>query len=443
VPSGLPAILKYGERDREIWRLALPALGALIAEPLYLLTDTAVVGHLGTPQLGGLALASQVLLITTALFIFLAYGTTAAVSRLLGAGQIVEAARNAVQSMWLSLIVGIVLGIGAWVFAEPLLRVLGGEGAVLDNALIYLRISTFGIPALLLMLGGVGYLRGMQDTKRPLIVAVVTAVANLVIEVVLIYGFDYDIGASALATVIAQWGGAFAYLWWIARAVRSHGVSLAPDSAIIGRLAVAGLDLFLRTASLRGSLTLAVAVAARMGDVELAAHEVTFALWSFCAFGLDAVAIAGQAMIGKLLGADDEAEARAVSRRIVEWGVLLGVVAMVVVLIGRPWIASIFTDDPDVISMVQFLFVFFALSQPINGVVFALDGILIGAGDLRFLAFAMAASAAVFVPLALAVLWTGLGIGWLWAALTVFMLARAVTLALRFRGDKWLVTGAL
>lgn len=441
--SGPPAVLKYGERDREIWRLALPALGALIAEPLYLLTDTAVVGHLGTPQLGGLALASQVLFITTALFIFLAYGTTAAVSRLLGAGQIVEAARNAVQSMWLSVIVGVVLGISAWIFAEPLLRLLGGDGAVLDNALIYLRISTFGIPALLLMLSGVGYLRGLQDTKRPLIVAAVTAIANLVIEVVLIYGFGYDIGASALATVIAQWGGAFAYLWWIARAVRSHGVSLAPDGAIIRRLAVAGLDLFLRTASLRGSFTLAVAVAARMGDVELAAHEVTFALWSFCAFGLDAVAIAGQAMVGKLLGADDEAEARAVSHRIVQWGVLLGVVAMLVVLIGRPWIASIFTDDPAVISMVQFLFVFFALSQPINGVVFALDGILIGAGDLRFLAFAMAASAAVFIPMALAVLWTGLGIGWLWAALTVFMFARALTLVLRFRGDRWLVTGAM
>lgn len=443
MPIGLPPILKYGDRDREIWRLALPALGALIAEPLYLLTDTAVVGHLGTPQLGGLALASQVLFITTALFIFLAYGTTAAVSRLLGAGQIIEAARNAVQSMWLAFMVGLVLSAGAFAFAEPLLRVLGGDGAVLENALIYLRISTFGIPALLLMLGGVGYLRGLQDTKRPLIVAAVTAIANLVIEVVLIYRFDYGIGASALATVIAQWGGALAYLWWIARAVRSHGVSLAPDSAIIRRLAVAGLDLFLRTASLRGSFTLAVAVAARMGDVELAAHEVTFALWSFVAFGLDAVAIAGQAMVGKLLGADDEAEARAVSRRIVEWGVLLGVIAMVVVLVGRPWLASLFTDDPAVISMVQFLFVFFALSQPINGVVFALDGILIGAGDLRFLAFAMAASAAVFIPMALAVLWTGLGIGWLWAALTVFMFARALTLLLRFRSNRWLVTGTL
>lgn len=439
---GATSAFRFGPRDREIWRLALPALGALIAEPLYILTDTAVVGHLGTPELGGLALASQVLLIATALFIFLAYGTTAAVARLLGAGQQVEAARNAVQSLWLSAAIGIVFGVLAWVTARPLLRALGGEGEVLDHAITYLRVSAWGVPAMLLMLGGVGYLRGLQDTTRPLIVAIVTAIGNLVIEVVLIYGFDFGIGASALATVIAQWCGAAAYVWWIVRAVATHGVSLAPDRRIIGRLAVAGFDLMLRTAGLRGSFMLTVAVAARMGDTELAAHEVTFALWSFVAFVLDAVAIAGQAMIGKLLGADDGTEARAVGRRIIEWGIALGVAAMVLVLALRPVLAHLFTDDPAVIALVQFLFLFFAFSQPINGVVFALDGILIGAGDLRFLAIAMAISALVFMPLALAVGWLGLGIGWLWAALTVFMTARAVTLLWRYRSEAWLVTGA-
>ena len=184
--------------DREILRLALPALGALIAEPLYILADTAVVGHLGTTQLAGLALASQVLLIIHALFIFLAYGTTAAVSRLVGAGDLREAAKQAVQGIWLAAVIGTILGAVTFVFAEPLLRLLGGEGETLDNAMIYLRVSLFGLPAMLMSLAGVGYLRGLQDTLRPLVVSLLTAAGNLILELALIYGLDFGIGASAL-----------------------------------------------------------------------------------------------------------------------------------------------------------------------------------------------------------------------------------------------------
>lgn len=430
------------ERDRSIWKLAVPALGALVAEPLYILADTAVVGNIGTPELGGLALASQVLLILSAIFIFLAYGTTAAVSRLLGAGKEREAAHNAVQSLWLALGLGVVFASAAYVAATPLLRALNGEGEILRNAEIYLRVSALGIPAMLLMLAGVGYLRGLQDTLRPLIVAIITAIGNLVLEVVLIFGFGFGIGASALATVVAQYVGASLYLLWIGRAVMAQGVSLAPDFSVIRRLAVAGADLLVRTIALRGSFTIATAVAAGMGAVELAAHEVVFALWSLVAFVLDSIAIAGQAMVGTHLGAGNADEARAVGRRITQWGVVLGIGAAIVMLALRPVLPTLFTNDAAVIETAAFLFWFLAVMQPVNGVVFALDGVLIGAGDLRFLAWAMGAAGILFIPVALAIGRSDLGIGWLWAALCAFMVLRMVGLGARIMGDKWLVTGS-
>ncbi len=429
--------------DREIARLAVPALGALIAEPLYTLADTAVVGHLGTPHLGGLAVASQVLLGALSLFIFLAYGTTAAVGRLIGAGDHRRAAQQAVQGLWLAGAVGTVLAAAAFVFADPLLRILGADGEVLAQGRIYLRISLFGLPGMLITLAGVGYLRGLQDTLRPLKVAVFTAGLNLALELVLIYGLGFGIGASALSTVVAQWLAAGAYVWWIREAVKVHGVTMAPDRSMIARLAVVGLDLFLRTAALRASFTMSVAVAARLGDIELAAHEVIYQLMFFLALVLDAVAIAGQAMIGRFLGANELDHARAAGRRMIEWGLATGLAATIVLLATRPWLPLVFSSDEAVLSLVGFLMLHLAFIQPINGVVFALDGVLIGAGDMRFLAVAMAGAAAVFIPLALWVMAAGAGIGWLWGAMWALMAARLVALLWRFAGSRWLVPGAV
>lgn len=441
-PTGTPRRRFPDATDREIARLAVPALGALIAEPLYVLADTAVVGHLGTPQLGGLALAGQALLTLHAVSIFLAYGTTAAVSRLLGAGNHAEAARQAVQSIWLALGIGIVGAVGLWAAADPILELLGGRGEVLDNARVYLVVSLPGLPAMLISLACVGYLRGLQDTVRPLIVALVTAVGNLVLELVLIYGFDQGIGASALSTVVAQWVGAGLYIGWVRRAVLAHDVGLAPDVAAIRRQLVVAGDLFLRTVALRGSFTVAVAAAARVGDTELAAHEITFQLWFLIALALDAVAIAGQALMGRHLGADDPEGARAIGRRMIQWGVATGAIACVLVLAARPFVPEVFSDDDAVIALTGFLLVHLALLGPLSGLVFALDGILIGAGDMRFLAIAMGAAAAIFVPAALAVPALDLGIGWVWGAIWLLMVTRAIPLTLRFRSDAWLVTGA-
>jgi putative MATE family efflux protein len=428
--------------DREIARLAIPAFGALIAEPLYVLTDTAIVGHLGTPELGGLAVASSILLTLYAVFIFLAYGTTAAVSRLVGAGDQRAATAEGVQALWLALGIGVVLTLVGLLFAEPMVELMGAEGAVRANALLYLRISLLGVPALLLTLAGTGYLRGEQDTVTPLVVAAATAVANLVLEVVLIFGFDLGIGASALSTVLVQVCGALAYLWRVGRSARAQEVGLRPHAASLRRLARVGVDLLVRTAALRAALLVTTAVATRMGDVDVAAQQIAFEVWSFLALGLDAVAIAGQALVGRSLGAGEGAGARSAGRRMIEWGVALGVAFGLLTIAVRGPLAGVFTDDAAVESLAAFLLVWVGALQPVNAVAFVLDGVLIGAGDLRFLAQAMVGSLVAYVPLAVAVGTTDAGIGWLWAALGVFMATRAGALLARFAGDRWVVLGA-
>ena len=429
--------------DTEIARLAVPALGALIAEPLYILTDTAIVGHLGTPQLGGLAVASTVLLTLYTVFIFLAYGTTAAVSRLLGAGDEREAAHQAVQSLWLAVIVGVGLTVIGLVGADALVGLMGAEGAVRTNALLYLRISLFGVPALLVVMAGTGYLRGLQDTRTPLAVAVGTGALNLVLEVVLIYGFGRGLGASALTTVVAQYAGAGVYLWRIGGAVRRLDVDLRPHPTSLRRLGAVGRDLFVRTAALRLALLVATAVATRLGATDVAAHQIAFEIWSILALALDAIAIAGQAMVGRALGAADADAARGAGRRMIELGVALGVAAGLVLFAVRTVLPDLFTDDPAVAALTAFVLGWVAVLQPVNAVAFVLDGILIGAGDMRFLAWAMAGAAAVFIPPAVAVAALDAGLGWLWASIGLLMATRAVSLAVRFAGDRWVVLGAV
>jgi len=428
--------------DREILRLALPALGALAAEPLYVLADTAVVARMGTPQLGGLAIASTLLLTGSALFVFLAYGTTASVARLLGAGQDRAAAHEGVQGLWLAALLGTAVAALAAVTAPALVEVMGAAGEVRGHALLYLRVSLIGLPALLVTFAGTGYLRGLQDTRTPLVVTVVAVAANLALELVLVYGLDQGIGASAASTVVAQGGAAAVYVARVTRDVRARRVGLAPDPAALRRLARVGWDLFVRTAALRLSLTLGTAVAARSGTAALGAHQIAFELWSFLALLLDAVAIAGQALVGRLLGAGDADGARAAGRRMLRWGLVAGAAAGAVIAALRGVLPRLFTDDAAVVAVCATLLVVVATLQPVNALVFVLDGVLIGAGDLRFLARAMVLAAAVFVPAALAVLILDLGVVWLWGAIGLLMAARLAALAVRFAGPAWQVTGA-
>lgn len=429
--------------DREIARLAVPALGALVAEPLYVLADTAVVGRLGTEELAGLAVASSALLAGYSIFIFLAYGTTAAVSRLLGAGADREAAHQAVQGLWLAAAIGAVVTVAVLALGGPIVGALGADGAVRDHAEVYLRVSALGIVPQLLTFAGTGYLRGLQDTRTPLVVAVAAALANLVLELVLIPGLGFGIGASAASTVVAQVGAAGVFLWLILRATARLGAGVRPDPPAIRRLGRAGWDLLVRTVALRGALTVLTAVAARIGTVDVGAHEIAFAVWSLLALGLDALAIAGQAMVGRHLGAGDVDRARSVGRRMLELGVVGGLLATVVVLALRPALPDVFSTDPAVVALAGFLLVHVAVLQPVNAVAFVLDGLLIGAGDMAFLARSMVGAALLAVTAAGLVLALGLGIGWLWGAIALLMVSRAGILSVRWRSGRWAVVGAV
>jgi putative MATE family efflux protein len=427
---------------RAILRLAVPALGALAAEPLYVLADTAIVGHLGTPQLGGLGVASTILLTGYTAFIFLAYGTTGAVARRMGAGDERGATHLAVQGLWLAAGLAVVSAAVLWVLGPPLIGLLGADGDVADHALVYLRISLLGLPALLVTMAGTGYLRGIQDARTPLVVAVTTSIANLVLQVVLIEGFDRGIGASALATVLAQTGGAAVYLAKVVGGARRTGAGLRPDRAALRRLATIGRDLLVRTAALRLALGASTAVAARLGVVPLAAHQVAFEVLTFLSLSLDALAIAGQSLVGTDLGAGAAARARATGRRILVWGGGAGVVTGLAIALVRQPLAGVFTDDAAVEALAADLLLWVAVLQVPAGVVFALDGILIGAGDLRYLARAMVGAALLFVPCAATVVVTDAPIGWLWAALCLLFLARLGPLLRRFQRGEWAVLGA-
>ncbi|MGC0402108.1 putative MATE family efflux protein [Streptomyces sp. SAI-126] len=431
------------QHDREIVALAVPAFGALVAEPLFVLADSAIVGHLGTAQLAGLGIASALLTTAVSVFVFLAYATTAAVARRVGAGDLQAAIRQGMDGIWLALLLGAAVIAVVLPAAPSIVELFGASDTAAPYATTYLRISALGIPAMLVVLASTGVLRGLQDTRTPLYVAVAGFVANAVLNVGLVYGADLGIAGSAWGTVIAQCGMAAAYLVVVVRGASRHGASLRPDAAGIRASAQAGVPLLVRTLSLRAILMIATAVAARLGDAEIAAHQIILSLWSLLAFALDAIAIAGQAIIGRYLGAGDTNGARQACRRMVEWGIAVGVALGVLVVLSRPLFLPLFTGDSMVKDAALPALVIVALSQPICGVVFVLDGVLMGAGDGPYLAWAMVITLAVFAPIALLVPTLGGGLTALWAAMTLMMAIRMLTLWLRTRSGNWLVTGAI
>ncbi|MFJ8943895.1 MATE family efflux transporter [Streptomyces sp. NPDC102395] len=439
-----PAAAKATRRqhDREIVALAVPAFGALVAEPLFVMVDSAIVGHLGTAQLAGLGIAAALLTTAVSVFVFLAYATTAAVARRVGADDLPAAIRQGMDGIWLALLLGAAVIAVVLPTAPALVGAFGASDTAAPYAITYLRISALGIPAMLVVLAATGVLRGLQDTRTPLYVAVSGFLANALLNVGLVYGAGLGIAGSAWGTVVAQCGMAVVYLAVVVRGARRHGASLRPDATGIRASAQAGAPLLVRTLSLRAVLMIATAVAARLGDADIAAHQIILSLWSLLAFALDAIAIAGQAIIGRYLGAGDAQGARAACRRMVEWGIAVGVVLGVLVMVSRPLVLPLFSGDPIVKDTALPALLVVALSQPICGVVFVLDGVLMGAGDGPYLAWAMVLTLAVFAPVAVLVPVLGGGLTALWGAMTLMMAMRLLTLWLRARSGRWVVTGA-
>ena len=450
--------------DRSILGLAVPALGALVAEPLLVLVDSAMVGHLGATSLAGLSLASTVLTTLVGLFVFLAYATTATTARLFGAGDRAGGLRAGIDGLWLALLLGVGTAIILEASAPSLVGTLGAQGAVADAATAYLRASAPGLPGMLVVLASTGTLRGLLDTRTPFVVATAGAVLNAGLNAMLLYGVGMGIAGSGLGTALAQTAMALALARPIARAARDAGVPLRPHRAGIGASLGAGVPLLVRTVSLRAAILLTVWAATALGEAPLAAHQVVNSLWTFAAFALDALAVAAQALIGTALGQADAAgsagssggssnagapvlSVAAVVRRTVAWGALTGVALGVAMAAASPWLPRLFTTDAGVVGLAAPVLLVTASAMPLAGVVYLLDGVLMGAGEGRYLARAGLLTLLPYAPLAVVIgrlgaangaqAFGGHGLLLLWVAFAwVFMGARAATTGARARA--WL-----
>ncbi len=442
-------------QHREVLRLAVPAFLALVAEPLFLLADAAIVGRLGVAPLAGLGVASAVLLTAANVFVFLAYGTTAVVARQLGAGSRPGAISAGIDGTWLAIALGAATAVVVALLAAPLCGVFGASDAALEQAGTYLRISALGIPAMLVVLATTGVLRGLQDTRTPLVAAVAGFGVNIALNLWFVHGLGWGIAGSAWGTVIAQTGMAAALVVILVRYAVRAGVPLRAHPGRVLAAARGGVPLLVRTLALRAVLLVTTWVAAGLGDVPLAAYQVTATIWTFLAFALDALAIAAQAITGKALGAGEVDRTREATALVVRWGILVGTVLGVLVLLLRPVLGPLFTPDEAVQAAIAGGLVVVALGQPLSGFVFVVDGVLIGAGDGRWLARAMLATLAAYLPVILAVHVAGdwlleggttqgqvHAVTWLWIAFTLFMSVRASLMWARVRTDRWMVTGA-
>jgi putative MATE family efflux protein len=443
--------VRLSSQRRDVFRLALPALGALIAEPLFLLTDTAMIGHLGAGALASLGLAGVILQTVVGLMIFLAYATTPRVARLSGAGKPRAAWEAGIDGLWFAAGSGALLIVVGFSFQDFVVSAFGAEANVNAGAIDYLSISWWGIPGMLLVLAATGVLRGVQDTMTPFIVSAVGFGANAVLNAVLIWGLGLGLIGSALGTVIAQWLMAVVLITIVMRRSHQHGASAAVRRTGITKTGSLGGWLFIRTVSLRVAFIAATVVAAGLGTVELAAWHVAFTVFSLLALALDSLAIAAQTLVGHRLGAEDGQGAKSLVSTLTRDSVIAGVGLGVVLAATSPLLVLAVTSDSEVRQVLLPVLLTLALALPIGGPVFVLDGVLMGAGDVRYLAWTGVVNVAVLLPLlwlvhhtaqpgaspdtlSVVALQASVGFGYLGA--------RWLTLGLRARGTRWLVVGA-
>ncbi|MGI5153374.1 MATE family efflux transporter [Plantactinospora sp. CA-294935] len=440
-PEAVPTSRAVDASARRILGLALPALVVLAAEPLYVLVDTAVLGHLGSVPLAALAVGGPVMTLVVWIGTVTAYGTTGRAARRFGYGDRAAAVAEGVQSSWLALAAGLLLAVAMQFAAGPLARTVAGGGVpeVADGAALWLRIAAIGAPGLLLAAAGNGWMRGVQDTRRPLWFVLGPNLLSALLCPLLVYPAGLGLAGSAIANAVAQTLSGVLFV----AALVAERVPLAPRPRVIGRQLVLSRDLLIRGAAFQASFLSATTVAARFGVAAVGAHQIALQLWFFTALLLDALAIAAQALVGAALGAGDGASARLLGRRIAIYGGISGVAFAIIIGAGAGIVPSWFSDDPQVREQAMVAWPWFVGMQPLAGVVFALDGVLIGAGDVRFLRnLTVVSGFGVFLPAIWVTFALDLGLGGIWAGLTLFIVARLVGLLLRMRSGRWAVLGA-
>jgi putative MATE family efflux protein len=435
---------------RQIAQLAFPALGVLAAEPLYLLFDTAVVGRLGALSLAGLAIGGLILGLVGSQLTFLSYGTTARSARHFGAEDRRSAVLEGVQATWLALGLGALIVVVVQATAVPLVSAIsgtqpgglaGGE-TIASAALVWLRIAILGAPAILVSMAGNGWMRGVQDTVRPLRYVVAGFGLSALLCPLLVYGWlglpRLELAGSAVANLVGQWLAALLF----GRALLTERVPLRPDRAVLRTQIVLGRDLVVRTLAFQACFVSAAAVAARFGAAALGAHQVVLQLWSFLALVLDSLAIAAQALVGAALGASRTAQAKAVARRVTVLSTIAAGALAAVFAVGASVLPTLFTDDRSVLAAIGVPWWFLVAQLPVAGIVFALDGVLLGAGDAAFMRTATVISALLgFLPLTWLSLVFGWGLAGIWSGLTMFMVLRLVLVGWRAASGRWAVTG--
>jgi putative MATE family efflux protein len=424
---------------RAVLGLAVPALGVLAAEPLYVLVDTAVVGHLGAVSLGALGVGGALLAQVAVQFNFLAYGTTSRAARWYGAGRRDAAVGEGVQASWFALALGLLVLAAGELLAGPATRLLaGGPGALQAGAEQWLRIALLGAPFVLLSVAGNGWMRGVQETRRPLRYVLAANLVSAGLNPLLVYTAGLGLSGSAIANVAAQAFGAVLF----GRALLREGAPLRPDAAVMRAQLVLARDLVVRTLGMQVCFLAAAGVAARMGTAQIAAHQIALQLWLFLALVLDAFAIAAQALVGGALGAGDAERAHGLARQVARYGAVAGVVFAVALLAGWYAVPALFSSDAAVLAQTHVAWPWFVAMQPLAGVLFALDGVLIGAGDVRFLrTLVLGAGLLGFLPVTVLAYTADLGLGGVWAGLTLFVLVRLVGVVLRTRYGRWAVVG--
>lgn len=424
---------------RRIVALAGSAFVVLAAEPLFLLVDTAVVGHLGRVPLAALGAAGIVMTLLAIVGTSLEYGTTGRAARYFGAGRREAAVNEGVQASWLALLIGLVAIVVGEAVAGPVVRVVtGGAGPVADDAERWLRIAILGLPGVLLVLAGNGWLRGVQDTRTPVRIVVLANAVSAVASPVLVYPTGMGLAGSAVANVCAQVLAAALCV----RALRAERVPSRPQWHVMRSQLVVSRDLVARSLAFQAAYMTAAAVAGRMGAAQLAAHQVGLQLWEFIALLLDSFAIAAQSLVGAALGGGDVEAAKSTAWRVSRYGVIAGVVFGGLTAAGWQLLPKLFSSDAAVQGQAHVLWPWLIAMMPLGGVLFALDGVLLGAGDNAFIRdVTMVAALGAFVPIALLALRLDWGLGGVWAGIASFITVRLIGMAWRTRSGRWLVVG--
>jgi putative MATE family efflux protein len=438
----MPRLWDLDDLDRRILVIAVPALGSLLVEPIYVLTDTAVVGRLGTTALGGLALASVVLNTLVWVFNFLSYGTTVRVAVRRGRDDRIGAASDALQALWLAVGIGLVVAVGIGLTAEGLVSLIGNDPAVIAEGVTYLRVSVVGIPFQFVVIACIGYLYGLPDTRRPFLVLALSTTANLGIELVLVFGLEWGIAGSAWLTVFSQILSAAVFMAIVVPSLRADGLHrLRVVQSVMWAILKVGAHLVQRTAFLLAALAVATAAASEVGTSELAGHQIAAQLFLFLAIAVDMFKVAGQSLVGHALGAERPAEAEDVVRHLYGWAWRAGALLTVVTLVLSPILPRLFSGDPDVVHAATIALVVLAVMQLPAAFTFVLDGVLMGANDFRDLRWQTTVAFVACLPVFAAVFARpSLGIVTVWLGLLVWISVRAVKNHARVQGDRWMTS---